>query len=104
MRVREGQGDAQCLKQRHPAIRSASRSASAPARRPRHPKAARTQKEIREAIEHRTLAMTNRYTHLAPTHLRGAFAVLDGVLDAPQNDAVPSCTAEKSRTQLSRPV
>jgi len=40
----------------------------------------RTSKEIQTALGHQTPAMTNRYTHLAPDHLRAAVASLDGVL------------------------
>ena len=42
----------------------------------------RTLKEVQEALGHRTIAMTMRYSHLAPDHLRAAVAVLDGVLSA----------------------
>jgi integrase len=41
-----------------------------------------TAKEIQAALGHRTLAMTNRYMHLGPSHVRSAVAKLDGVLDA----------------------
>ncbi|HJU68227.1 MAG TPA: tyrosine-type recombinase/integrase, partial [Gemmatimonadaceae bacterium] len=42
--------------------------------------AGRTPKEIMEALGHTSLAMTNRYMHLAPSHVRDAVAVLDNVL------------------------
>ena len=42
-------------------------------------------KEVQEALGHRTVAMANRYSHLAPDHLRAAVATLDGVL-APEAD------------------
>lgn len=42
----------------------------------------RTMKEVQDALGHRTLAMTNRYAHLAPEHLRAAVGALDGVLPA----------------------
>jgi len=40
----------------------------------------RTIKEVQAALGHQTIAMTMRYAHLAPDHLRAAVAVLDGVL------------------------
>jgi len=43
----------------------------------------RTLKEVQEALGHRTIAMTMRYSHLAPDHLRAAVAALDGVLPVP---------------------
>lgn len=55
--------------------------------------AGRTPKEIQEALGHTTLAMTNRYMHLAPSHLRAAVAVLDGVLDS---GPTPSASAQTS--------
>jgi integrase len=42
----------------------------------------RSLKEIQDALGHRTMAMTLRYSHLAPEHLRAAVAVLDDVLPA----------------------
>jgi integrase len=42
----------------------------------------RTLREVQEALGHRTLAMTVRYSHLAPEHLRAEVAVLDDVLSA----------------------
>src|SRR5215470_8523095 len=42
----------------------------------------RTIKEVQEALGHQTIAMTMRYAHLAPEHLRAAVAVLDGVLSS----------------------
>jgi hypothetical protein len=37
-------------------------------------------KEIHDALGHRTLAMTLRYSRRAPEHLRAAVAALDDVL------------------------
>lgn len=42
----------------------------------------RSLKEVQDALGHRTLGMTLRYSHLAPEHLRAAVAVLDDVLPA----------------------
>jgi integrase len=42
----------------------------------------RSLKEVQEALGHRTIAMTMRYSHLGPDHLRAAVAVLDNVLPA----------------------
>ena len=39
----------------------------------------RSLKQVQDAVGHRTLTMTLRYSHLAPEHLRAAVAVLDGV-------------------------
>jgi hypothetical protein len=43
----------------------------------------RTLPEVKDALGHRTLAMTLRYSHLALEHLRAAIASLDGILTAP---------------------
>jgi integrase len=48
----------------------------------------RTLKEVQEALGHQTIAMTMRYSHLAPDHLRAAVAVLDGVLPSPQSEPI----------------
>jgi len=39
-------------------------------------------REVQELLGHKTIAMTMRYAHLAPEHLRSAVAVLDGALPA----------------------
>ena len=41
---------------------------------------------MQEALGHQTIAMTMRYSHLAPDHLRAAVAALDGVLPALQSE------------------
>jgi len=38
---------------------------------------------VRELLGHKTLAMTQRYSHLSPTHRRRAVEVLDGYVDTP---------------------
>ena len=43
----------------------------------------RTLREVQEVLGHKTIAMTQRYTHLAPAHLRATVAVLDDVLSLP---------------------
>ena len=43
----------------------------------------RTLREVQEVLGHKTIAMTQRYTHLAPAHLRATVAVLDDVLSPP---------------------
>jgi integrase len=54
----------------------------------------RTLREVQEALGHRSVTMTLRYSHLAPDHLRAAIAVLDNVLPARtqvgQNDSTMS--------------
>jgi len=42
----------------------------------------RTLREVQEALGHKTMTMTMRYSHLAPDHLRAAVAVLDNVIPA----------------------
>jgi integrase len=39
-------------------------------------------KEVQEALGHKLITITMRYSHLAPDHLRAAVATLDGVLPA----------------------
>jgi hypothetical protein len=38
---------------------------------------------------HKSLAVTERYSHLAPNHLRRAANRLDGILEAPGSEASP---------------
>jgi integrase len=57
----------------------------------------RTLKEVQEALGHQTIAMTMRYSHLAPDHLRAAVAVLDGVLPSPQSE--PTKVSAQGSTQ-----
>jgi len=40
--------------------------------------------EVKDLLGHASLAMTKRYSHLAPEHLRQAAASLDGVLSSPE--------------------
>src|SRR5262249_46614117 len=38
--------------------------------------------EVQEILGHKTMAMTQRYAHLGPKHLRTAITALDGILPA----------------------
>jgi integrase len=60
----------------------------------------RTLKEVQEALGHQTIAMTMRYSHLAPDHLRAAVAVLDGILPAPQLSEFIAISAQGSAQEL----
>lgn len=40
-------------------------------------------REVKELLGHSDIAITMRYAHLAPDHLRAAVASLDGILTAP---------------------
>jgi len=42
----------------------------------------RSIREVQEILGHKTLAMTQRYAHLGPAHLRTAISALDGILPA----------------------
>ena len=42
--------------------------------------------ELQALLGHQTLAMTIRYAHLAPEHLRAAVSRLDNVLSLPLSD------------------
>jgi integrase len=53
--------------------------------------AGRTGREIQGLLGHTSLAMTNKYMHLAPSHLRAASAALDNVL-APTRDSKEKAT------------
>ena len=57
-----------------------------------------TLKEVQDALGHRTVAMSNRYSHLAPDHLRAAVATLDGVLTPEADGATPVAVGHKMRT------
>jgi len=50
----------------------------------------RSLKEVQEALGHRTIVMTMRYSHLSPDHLRAAIGVLDDVFPA-----TPPSTAQE---------
>jgi integrase len=56
--------------------------------------------ELRDLLGHASLAMVQRYAHLAPDHLRGAVAALDDVLPAFQ--AAPAPAHEPARTTATR--
>jgi len=43
----------------------------------------RSLKEVKELLGHSDIAITLRYAHLAPDHLRAAVASLDGILETP---------------------
>ena len=62
----------------------------------------RTPKEVQIALGHQTPTMTNRYTHLAPDHLRAAVASLDGVL--PASRAIPPTQESTQEPALSSGV
>src|SRR5207249_6296589 len=47
----------------------------------------RSLKEVKELLGHSDIAITLRYAHLAPDHLRAAVASLDGILETPTTDA-----------------
>ena len=51
---------------------------------------ARSPKEVQEPLGHRTIAMTMRYSHLGPDHLRAPVAALDNVLPL-----APNATAQE---------
>ena len=59
----------------------------------------RTLKEVQEALGHQTIAMTMRYSHLAPDHLRAPVAVLDDVLP-PQLSESTTISAHASAQEL----
>jgi len=42
----------------------------------------RSIREVQEILGHKTMAMTQRYAHLGPKHLRTAISALDGILPA----------------------
>jgi hypothetical protein len=46
----------------------------------------RSLREVKELLGHSDIAITMRYAHLAPDHLRAAVASLDGILAAPPAD------------------
>jgi integrase len=50
----------------------------------------RSLREVQEALGHAAQAMTMRYSHLAPEHLRAAVAVLDDVLPSAQRQHIGS--------------
>ena len=51
-----------------------------------------TLKELQELLGHSTLAMTMRYAHLAPQHLRTAVARLEGLTDEPAGESAQEPT------------
>jgi len=61
----------------------------------------RTMKEVQEALGHRTVTMTNRYSHLAPDHLRAAAASLDGILSSPVQPTISTKRTSEPATQES---
>jgi len=60
----------------------------------------RTLKEVQEALGHQTIAMTMRYSHLAPDHLRAAVAVLDGVLSSQQSEPAEVSAQESAQERV----
>ena len=64
----------------------------------------RSLKEVQELLGHRSMAMTMRYAHLAPDHLRAAAAVLDDVLPAPANGLAQDGRSEVQPTNAAPEV
>jgi integrase len=60
----------------------------------------RALKEVQEALDHQTITMTMRYSHLAPDHLRAAVAVLDDVLPPLQLAESTKVSAQASAQEL----
>ncbi len=53
-----------------------------------------TLKELQELLGHSTLAMTMRYAHLAPEHLRTAVARLEGLTNEPAGESAQASAQE----------
>jgi integrase len=60
----------------------------------------RTLKDAQEVLGHQTIAMTMRYSHLAPDHLRAAVAVLDGVLSSQQSEPAEVSAQESAQERV----
>jgi integrase len=54
--------------------------------------------ELRDLLGHNSLQMVQRYSHLAPEHLRAAAAALDGILDSKEKASQPDKPIAASRT------
>jgi hypothetical protein len=52
-------------------------------------------REVQEILGHRTFAMTLRYSHLSPSHLRTAVDWLDGLTPAPKTPADDAAMAHE---------
>jgi integrase len=62
-----------------------------------------TLQEVKDLLGHSSLAMTLRYAHLAPEHLRTAVSRLDGILsEAPAPVASPASTVVPAEITSSR--
>jgi len=60
----------------------------------------RTLLEVKDALRHQTVAMTVRYAHLAPDHLRAAVAVLDDFLPTSNPTESASISAQDSAQEV----
>jgi Phage integrase family len=60
-----------------------------------------TLKELQELLGHASLAMTMRYAHLAPEHLRTAVARLEGLTSKPTQKITHGITQEAAETMRS---
>lgn len=65
--------------------------------------AGRSMKEIQDFLGHRSVTMTNRYAHLAPSHLRAAAAVLDTAFDVPAAAPADAPPSSESTTGAHQP-
>jgi integrase len=63
-----------------------------------------TLKEVQEVLGHRTFAMTLRYAHLSPAHLRGAVDRLDGLTAATKGVAMAHEMVQSARIDAERVV
>ena len=57
---------------------------------------------IKQVLGHKTIAMTVRYSHLSPGHLRNAVAAIDRALGAPA-DSTSQFTSQSGENAPSTP-
>ena len=57
----------------------------------------RSLREVREILGYTTLAMTQRYAHIGPKHLRTAITALDGILPEPGRNVGATELAPQNR-------